>query len=255
VKTPVIILHRYPFSESSLVVKTLSPLTGVTSFLVKGARRKDSPFRVAFDPLALSEVVYQPSARRELQMPREALLVRYHEHMRANLETLAMGQVMAETVLRLSQAGGHYSEEYDLLASALAALDGDPCGYRVAETLARFLAELTDRLGFGLRLDGCVECKRPLHTPPADLWPALGGGICSECLGKRRPNWTEEFLQQIFLFQTSGRIEGPVSRIEHFFLQFLRIHSGHALHLHSMVWLDELRGIESSSRSSNENNS
>ena len=241
IKTSVIVLHRYPFSESSLVVKALSPETGVTSFLVKGARRKDSPFRVALDPLALSEIVYQPSTRRELQIPREAVLLRYHEHMRGDLERLAMGQVMTETVLRLSQSGGHYREEFDLLKSSLACLDGDENRFAVSETFARFLTQLTCSLGFELRLDSCVQCQSPLHEAPADLLPALGGGICKSCLGSRRPHWTNEFLKQIYLFETTGQMDGSPSRLEHFFLLYLRTHAGHALHVHSMEWLDELR--------------
>lgn len=220
------------------------------SFMVKGARRKESPFRVALDPLALAEVVYLPSPRRDLQIPREAHLLRYHSQLRSQLEYLAMAQVMAEVVLRLSQSGGHYREEYELLIEALAWLDGDEvssqsvfAGIAKEFALAQWLCKLTDSLGFGFRMDTCVECQTPLRGKPADLWPALGGGVCASCLGSRRPSWNADFLQQIFSFVQLRQTEGSPSRIEHFLIQFLRIHVGHSLDIRSMEWLDNLRGV------------
>lgn len=230
------------------MVKALSPESGVVSFLVKGARRKESPFRVALDPLALAEVVFIPSPRRELQIPREAQLIRYHERLRSDLEALAMAQTMTEVVLRLSQPGGHFQEEYDLLIEALAILDGTPP--QDSSTFAKipkpfllvhWLWRLSECLGFGMRLDQCVECHCPLHAPPADLWPALGGGVCEACLGKRHANWSNEFLTQVFAYTQQNEFHPPASRLEHFMIHFLRIHVGHSLDIHSLEWLDTLR--------------
>ena len=249
IKTPVIVLHRYAYSESSYVVKALSPDAGVVSFMVKGARRKDSPYRVALDPLALAEVVYRPSTRSELHLPREAVLLRYHHHLRADLERLAMGHAMAETLLRLGAFGGHFQEEHALLQESLAWLDGDTplasslfAGHSLTFAFALFLWRLTDSLGIGFRLDECVHCQTPFDGPPADLWPALGGGVCANCLGTRRPGWAPDFLLQIHDFAYSGICSGDPMRIEHFLALFLKIHAGGSLELRSHAWLDQLRG-------------
>jgi len=247
IKTQVIVLHRYPFSESSFVVKVLSPESGVVSLLVKGARRKESPFRIALDPLALTELVYLPSTRRELQIPREATLLRYHRNLRSDLELLAMSQVMAETLLRLAQEGGHYREEYELMQGLLAWLDGEDATSQSWHAipkpfaLAWFLHELGESLGFRLHLESCVECQGSLAPYPADLWPALGGGVCAKCLGKRHPSWSAFFREQVYQFVQVGFATGQASALEQFFLQYLRIHTGHALDLHSWKWLQSLR--------------
>lgn len=256
VKSQFIVLHRYPFSESSFIVKALSADYGLVSFLVKGARRKESPFRVSLDPLAIAEIEYLPSLRRELQIPREAFLVNYHSHLRSNLESLAMAQTMAEISLRLSQPGIHFQEEYSLLKDAMALLNGESSSTEnrfahipIPFLLVHWLWKMSEALGFGMRLDECLECHQPLAQAPADLWPAFGGGVCTHCLGIRHASWSNEFLQQIYLYATQNQFVEPASRLEHFLIHFLRIHIGHSLDIHSLEWLDTLRGTSNQGES------
>lgn len=123
IKTRAIVLHRFPYSDSSWIVKALTEETGTVSFIVKGGKRKDSPFRGALDPLALCEIVYRENPNTELQFLKEASVINWHPHLRENLLALAKAQVMAEIVLRYAPAGVPLEGEFSLLEEALAALD------------------------------------------------------------------------------------------------------------------------------------
>lgn len=123
IKTRAIVLHRFPYSDSSWIVKALTEETGTVSFIVKGGKRKDSPFRGALDPLALCEIVYRENPNTELQFLKEASIINWHPHLRENLLALAKAQVMAEIVLRYAPAGVPLEGEFALLEEALAALD------------------------------------------------------------------------------------------------------------------------------------
>ncbi|SHH13404.1 DNA replication and repair protein RecO [Fibrobacter sp. UWCM] len=123
IKTRAIVLHRFPYSDSSWIVKALTEETGTVSFIVKGGKRKDSPFRGALDPLALCEIVYRENPNTELQFLKEASVINWHVHLRENLLALAKAQVMAEIVLRYAPAGVPLEGEFSLLEEALAALD------------------------------------------------------------------------------------------------------------------------------------
>lgn len=123
IKTRAIVLHRFPYSDSSWIVKALTEETGTVSFIVKGGKRKDSPFRGALDPLALCEIVYRENPNTELQFLKEASVINWHPHLRENLLALAKAQVMAEIVLRYAPAGVPLEGEFALLEEALAALD------------------------------------------------------------------------------------------------------------------------------------
>ncbi|HSQ40885.1 MAG TPA: DNA repair protein RecO [Fibrobacteraceae bacterium] len=250
-KVSVLVLHRYPFSESSFVVKTLTSEGVILSFLLKGARRKGSPFRMVFDPLVKSEVVYQPSIRRDLQIPRDVSLLRYHSRLREDLLKLAMAQVMSETILRISQGGGCFTAEYELLQGSLAWLDRDgevPSAFSnipESHALAFFWWQLAECLGFGFQLTQCVQCHRTFESVPADLWPAMGGGGCAHCLGDRRPGWTTDFLKEIYSFVAHQvTIVLDPSRLESFFLSYLRIHTGQMLELKSLDWLRQSRSLQ-----------
>lgn len=100
IKSPSIILHRYPYSDSSWVVKALTASQGVVSFLVKGGKRHEFSFKNALDPLSFSEIVFKKTSKSELYFIKEASLIKWFPEMRNNLEALAIAQVMAEVILR-----------------------------------------------------------------------------------------------------------------------------------------------------------
>ena len=105
IKSRCITLHRFAYSDSSFIVKALTEECGVVSFIVKGAKRKESPFKGALDPLTLSEVVFRQNPSAELQFIKEASIINWRETLRASLMELAVAQVMAEIVLRYAPQG------------------------------------------------------------------------------------------------------------------------------------------------------
>ena len=122
IKSRAIVLHRYAYSDSSWIVKALTEECGIVSFIVKGGKRKESPFKGALDPLALSEVVFRQNPNTELQFVKEATLLDWHKDMREDLLKTAKAQVMTEIVLRYAPAGVPLEGEFALLENALAAL-------------------------------------------------------------------------------------------------------------------------------------
>lgn len=41
IKTRAIVLHRFPYSDSSFIVKALTEESGIVSFIVKGGKKKN----------------------------------------------------------------------------------------------------------------------------------------------------------------------------------------------------------------------
>ena len=181
IKTRAIVLHRFPYSDSSWIVKALAEETGTVSFIVKGGKRKDSPFKGALDPLALCEIVYRENPNTELQFLKEASVINWHAHLREDLLALAKAQVMAEIVLRYAPAGVPLEGEFSLLEEALAALDvpdiklpaGNapeqdaapslPAGIKPpanskSGVFARWLLETCELWGYHLDMSSCSRC-------------------------------------------------------------------------------------------------
>ena len=133
IKTRAIVLHRFPYSDSSFIVKALTEESGIVSFIVKGGKKKESPFRGALDPLALSEVVFRQNPNTDLQFIKEATLLDWRKNLRNDLLSTAKAQVMTEMILRYAPQGVPLQEEFERLEQAIfRALVNIECSRQVA---------------------------------------------------------------------------------------------------------------------------
>lgn len=180
IKTRAIVLHRFPYSDSSWIVKALTEETGTVSFIVKGGKRKDSPFRGALDPLALCEIVYRENPNTELQFLKEASVINWHAHLREDLLALAKAQVMAEIVLRYAPAGVPLEGEFSLLEEALAALDV-PAG-NAPEVKLPADSEVKLPAGYSLEQDAASSLPAGIKPPAGIKLPANKSGVFARWL-------------------------------------------------------------------------
>lgn len=250
IKTRAIVLHRFPYSDSSWIVKALTEETGTVSFIVKGGKRKDSPFRGALDPLALCEIVYRENPNTELQFLKEASVINWHVHLRENLLALAKAQVMAEIVLRYAPAGVPLEGEFALLEEALAALD-EPAGNAPASeqpansksgVFARWLLDICELWGYHLDMSSCSRCDHQIEGAPADFHPETGAFVCKNCLGVETPRARPETLAGFEALRTGRAIAHP-EYVENALLAYLRSHIGFMREINSLKFLNETRKL------------
>ncbi|MCQ2104103.1 MAG: DNA repair protein RecO [Fibrobacter sp.] len=277
VKSRAIVLHRFPYSDSSWIVKVLTRECGVVSFIVKGGKRKESPFKGAMDPLSLCEVVFNQNPQKagggDLQFIKEATLLEWHAALRANLMNQAVAQVMAEIILRYAPQGVPLQDEFELLEKAFADLDcaGSATGTGFAaaadsvaksvevcsagvncfqdEVFARWLLDICDLWGYHLDLDVCSRCERPLAEPAADFHPETGGLVCKACLGGESPRAKPQTL--LGLWKLRGGVPSISTKtavfarefVENALLAYLRNHIGFLKEIHSLTYLQEIRKL------------
>ena len=262
IKTRTIVLHRFAYSDSSFIVKALTEECGVVSFIIKGAKRKESPFKGALDPLALSEVVFRQNPAKELQFIKEASIIDWHGELRNSLLNLAVAQVMAEIVLRYAPPATPIPEEFTLLQAALAEFDS-PAGATDAVSatsasgktststvFSRWLLDICDLWGYHLELGVCSRCEKVLTEPAADFFPESGALICKHCQGVQSARARAETLQGLWELnlmqnnpeQAVQKLTGRVF-VENALLSYLRNHIGFLKEIHSLSWLQEVRKI------------
>ena len=247
IKTRAIVLHRFAYSDSSFIVKALTEECGVVSFIIKGAKRKESPFKGALDPLALSEVVFRQNPSAELQFIKEASIVNWHGTMRQSLLNLAVAQVMAEVVLRYAPQGVPLPDEFQLLQATLARLDSPTAPEGV---FAQWLLDTCDLWGYHLELGVCSRCEKPLTEPAADFFPESGALICKHCLGVQSARARQETLQGLWELHRGQNVAGNPPEhlsgrvfVENALLSYLRNHIGFLKEIHSLSWLQEVRKL------------
>ena len=251
IKSRAIVLHRYAYSDSSWIVKALTEECGIVSFIVKGGKRKESPFKGALDPLALSEVVFRQNPNTELQFVKEATLIDWHKDMREDLLKTAKAQVMTEIVLRYAPAGVPLEGEFPLLENALAALslpagnapDIKPSADNTSSIFARWLLDICDLWGYTLDMHTCSRCGHPIEGAPADFHPETGAFVCKSCLGVESPRARKETLDGFYALRTGkGDIAHP-EFTENALLAYLRNHIGFLREINSLKFLNEARKL------------
>lgn len=270
IKTRAIVLHRFPYSDSSFIVKVLTEESGIVSFIVKGGKKKESPFRGALDPLALSEVVFRQNPNAELQFIKEATLLDWHKDLRNDLLSLAKAQVITEMILRYAPQGVPLQEEFERLEQSLREFN-ETCGSSASASIAatsaespstnsatststfatpahksnifaRWLLDTCDMWGYNLDLETCSRCGSTLDKPAADFFPETGGFICHACLGVDTPRARTETLQGLWALRTGEKIEHP-EFTENALLAYLRHHIGFLKEIHSIKFLNETRKL------------
>ena len=239
IKSRAIVLHRFPYSDSSWIVKVLTEKCGIVSFIVKGGKRKDSPFKGALDPLSLSEIVFRQNPNAELQFLKEAGVIEWHPHLRENLLDSAKTQVMTEIVLRYAPAGVPLEGEFALLENALREFDG---ASSTSGVFARWLLDTCDLWGYNLDLGTCSRCGKPLAEPAADFHPESGNFVCKDCLGVETSRARPETLIGFWNLRTGNAIERP-EFTENALLAYLRNHVGFVKEIHSLKFLNETRKL------------
>lgn len=252
IKSRAIVLHRYAYSDSSWIVKALTEECGIVSFIVKGGKRKESPFKGALDPLALSEVVFRENPNAELLFVKEATLLDWHKNMRDDLLKTAKAQVMTEIVLRYAPAGVPLEGEFSLLENALAALDApadsdsanpDAANTPPSNVFAQWLLDICDLWGYTLDMHTCSRCNRAIDGPAADFHPETGAFVCKSCLGVETPRARKETLDGFYALRTGqGAIAHP-EFTENALLAYLRNHIGFLREINSLKFLNEARKL------------
>lgn len=249
IKSRAIILHRFPYSDSSWIVKALTEECGIVSFIVKGGKSKDSPFKGALDPLASCEVVFRENPHAELLFVKEASILNWHKNLRENLLYLAEAQVIAEIILRYAPQGVPLQEEFLLLEEALSQLDaGDDSGREITSptsagnVFASFLLNICDLWGYHLDLTTCSCCETALTEPPADFQPETGALICKACLGVSTSRARPETLRGLWSLRTGTSLVQP-QFTENALLAYLRNHIGFMKDLKSLQFLNETRKL------------
>lgn len=178
VSTPAVVLHAFPYGETSKIVRLATPDLGVQSVIAKGAMRPKSPFGGRLQVLSEGVAQFYHRSHRDLQTLSAFDVTDQHAALAADVPRYAAATAVAELVLRFAQEEPQPGV-YDGLASALRVLTEVAAEAVPYAALAALWHEVVI-LGFAPTVDGCVRCGRALGArAPFSL--AEGGLLCQRC--------------------------------------------------------------------------
>ena len=121
-KATGLVLRTRPLTETSLIVRWLTPTLGRLATVAKGARRPNSPFRGKLDLFYLADFTFSRSRRSELHTLREVGLLDTHRALRQELGWLQQASYCAELIEQTTETETPLPEVFELLRGLLDAL-------------------------------------------------------------------------------------------------------------------------------------
>lgn len=183
VTTRAIVLHTYPYGESSKIVRFATQDHGLMSAVAKGAHRSRSKFGARIQPLSEGDVSVYVKRNRDLQTLAEFEVIRQRNELAQHVPRYAAAAAMAELVLRCSPAAPH-PELFGILQGALDWLiEVEP--EEVEPVAMAGLWGTVVGLGFAPATEVCAVDGLPLEPGVGRFSVVDGGLLCGACSSSR----------------------------------------------------------------------
>lgn len=185
----VLVLRRYPYGESSLLVHALTAGHGRIALLAKGAYRLHSGYFATLDFFDTLYVTFQIRPGADLALVSAAEIDVRRRHVSAGLERYSVALGCLELAWLGAREGEEEAALFRLVEGALGLLEKRQVTARVVEC-AFDLHFLRER-GWSPVLLACVTCGAELHAPRHGGGAALfslpdGGQVCPTCAATAR---------------------------------------------------------------------
>lgn len=184
IHTPALILHRYLWSESSWILKCLSPELGILSVVAKGAKRPKSPFMGRLEPLYFVDLSLSYHTKREMQTLVDVQLIEAYPKILGNLHAYTLIQTWIEWILHINPNQIAAATALKDLIKALQFMENDLSKAMQQEALLslRFMLKLAQLEGYALNTEKCAQCSTPLSLDHVALFQKTEGTfLCSSC--------------------------------------------------------------------------
>ncbi|AKJ65029.1 DNA repair protein RecO [Kiritimatiella glycovorans] len=174
-KTPAIPLRITPYSNTSRVVRWLTPERGRLGTLIKGALRPRGGFLGQYDYFATSELLYYERRKEGLHIARECTMTERRPELRTNWRGGVCASYVTAVADRLTPDDAPSAELFAFLERAL-----DHARFvteRAAEFLLWFELQCCIREGRAPRLECCAACGSPIADGDELGFDVARGGV------------------------------------------------------------------------------
>lgn len=178
ISTPAIVLHAFPYGETSKIVRLATRDHGVQSAIAKGAARPKSKFGARLQLLSAGTAMMYLKPHRDLHTLSSYDVTRQRPRLAREVRRYAAAEALAELILRFAPAEPH-PELYDLLDEGLERLgDAEKDAFPAVALTVLWCAIAA--LGFAPAVDACARCGEPVDGAAFFSVPE-GGVLCARC--------------------------------------------------------------------------
>ncbi|MBU4277906.1 MAG: DNA repair protein RecO [Proteobacteria bacterium] len=209
---PGLVLRLRPLGESDLMLDLFTNAMGRITALAKGGKRSKQRFFGVLLDAHLLEMNLEPTKSPDLWRLASARVLASHLGLRQDYRRLLAAGPVLELLLRATPVQASQEGVLELALITLSRMEHGNGPAELASALAIFLARLLDLLGYGLNLESCLHCGRPLEQMQS-LRLTLGGGVvCPSCPAGHRDHQVPPGLVK-FLAAARALEPRPLSRL------------------------------------------
>ena len=177
--TDVIVLRRYPFRETSIIVSCLTERFGKLKGLVKGIRGPKSRHRSAMEPLTVNRIVFYDTRTSQLHLISQCELLAPLSELPRDLKVMTAAARCVNLIDGIVPLEEPQPAIYHLLKDTLERLSLGVGDHAVVQM--HCMTRLLRLVGFQPRLDQCTHCNADVQA--SGYWSARQGGLlCARCL-------------------------------------------------------------------------
>lgn len=215
VRTPALILHAFPYGDTSRILRLLTPEYGLRSVIAKGAMSPRSRFGGVLEPFTEGEAEFNLRPGRDLFVLSGFSLIRPRQGIGRDFAAFTGASLIAEIMLRFGTEEPS-PELYDAVVAAFDRLAGPP-PETAADVAVAALWNLSALLGFRPVMTHCVRCDGWVGDHATTRFDAPAGGVvCTRCDGGHGPAVTRETRIVIEgMAETASGILRPADRRRH----------------------------------------
>lgn len=149
VKTEGIVLSRFDYSDTSIIVKIYTRHYGLQTFMIRGAYRKKSTQKASlFQPLSLLEIVFYHKENQEIKTPKEIRLAHAYQSLQSHFLKASIAVFLAEILGKSIRETFPDERKYEFIKNSLLHFDLQEDG--IVNFHLSFLLKLSNYLGFSI---------------------------------------------------------------------------------------------------------
>ena len=209
---PGLVLRLRSLGESDIILDVFTSAMGRMTALAKGGKRSKQRFFGVLLDTHLLDMNLEPTKSPDLWRLASARVMVSHLGLRQDYRRLLAAGPILELLLRATPVQAPQEGVLELALTILARMEQGNGPAELGSALAIFLARLLDLLGYGLNLESCLHCGRPVEQMK-NLRLTLGGGVvCPSCPAGHRDHQVPPGLVK-FLVAARALEPRPLSRL------------------------------------------
>jgi len=179
-KTDALVISRFDFRETSLIVNFYTRHFGKISGILKGIREDPRKFASPLETFSFNDIIFYKKASTNLHLVSHCELKDNFNALRHDVSRMGMGSIMIELVDSIMPLEDKNEAVFDLTAASLKELETT---YNPDKVLTIFKIKILSLSGFEPHFDSCVSCDSKV-IGESKFSLSLGGLLCAGCYKK-----------------------------------------------------------------------